>query len=138
VMVAAHAVGDKELRSKAIDYMLKHGSDVQKYAKMKAQATVDLKQATTLSESMVAEISRKAVQRVEDMKHERMAKIKIAPSKRKQRTCVLCKRVFAKDQLRIQPIPAIFGHGDKARTVCVGCTLVSSFVAEQPRPEEKK
>src|SRR3546814_11788878 len=30
VMVAAHAVGDKTLRSKAIDYMLQHGSNPQK------------------------------------------------------------------------------------------------------------
>jgi len=128
--VAAHAIGDKELRSKAIDFMLRHGSDVQKYAKMKAQTAVDLKQATTLSESMVAEIGRKAVQRVEDMRHEKGVKVKVSLSKKKQRTCVLCKRLFPKEQLRIQPIPVIFGHGDKARVVCVGCTLVASFVAQ--------
>lgn len=98
----------------------------------------EIKQITSLSQSLVVEVNRKVLARVEDLKHEKKPTVKVSLSKKKQRTCCLCKRVFAKEQLRTQPVPSIFGQGDKERIVCVNCSLVTSFVADPSLAKDKE
>jgi hypothetical protein len=133
LLVAAHTIGDKDLRSTCVDYMIKNSIDIEKFNRMKQLSDRNIGEVAQLSESLMVEVQQKVMDKVSNLKVEKKTGVKVSPLHKKKRTCVLCKRVMLKEDLRSAQLPPVFGFS-KERLVCTSCASIAQLLPSPSNP----
>jgi len=132
VLVASHITGLKELRSKCVDYMVLHATNVEEFQRMRtATAHTDksaLSEITAMSESLRTEVAYLVKKQVHELKN---VKSKKAKGFGKNRTCSLCRRTVDKTLMKngVYLAPS-FGF-TKPKSVCPSCEQLNMMIAEE-------
>lgn len=134
VLVGAHAAGEKELRSKCLDFILLKGVGVAEYQHMKCNKVKDLSTIYKLSDSVKSEIEGKVKQTVKALPKNSPSPVK-KPSfvLRQKNKCALCKRVMEKQNLSKELLPPVFGS--KLKVICFSCKQLSVLVEPPKKPD---
>jgi len=132
VLVASHITGLKELRSKCVDYMVLHATNVEEFQRMRmATAHTDksaLSEITAMSESLRTEVASLVKRQVNELKN---VKSKKAKGFGKNRTCSLCRRTVDKTLMKNGVYLAPTFGFNKPKSVCPSCEQLNMMIAEE-------
>jgi len=134
VLVGAHTAGQKELRSKCVDFIVLHGTNVEEFQRMRVNATAhadtDLSSISNLSTSLRTEVTSLVKKQMSELKHTKKGK-KSKKFGTKKNTCALCRRVVDKTQIKSNvALPGTFGF-NKPKSICQSCVQLSTLVASE-------